>query len=651
MNQQNLKHHYLATRRHQMHLFGREFTDSDVKASLVVLDAVTRAAAEVERGTKHSMMQVVALGTGLGKSTSAFALIATLAQLDPEFTAAYVVPTIRMAVEAQEGIELLLGEGSTVLWSSFHKHAGVDEAAAKAELGDVPVRRVNKADLPTSRIVIVTHRQLKHELETGRDEGTMSFMGAPRKVVFIDEHPDLVDIFSAKSSDILSFHDKLVEIVPEHPWLPVISNAAHRMASLMQSTGQSYRQTVLLNEEEGRVLEDDHGLNLWEITDEELSTERRQGELAQMRSIVAFLQAASRGNAFYSAKDFCFFAYHLHFQSTYPGFVLLDATSDILGHVPLHPHAHVLEVPAIDYANLELFHIPLPLGFRDTRQLAKMRTKGLEYGEFIQASVLANTAAGDKVLVVVHKDILTQELLPMPDDPTKPMDWQGRQVHTQHWGAGVGSNRFKDKTIVFLFGDFILPRHATIANAHGWSQTPLDDKELVKAEGRRLGGAVYAPLGRYRKPHQGYILRWTKQLAMRGTARQVDANGKCYPMKLFMTMDLELLLPQLSKLFPGAQPPQLAIPPQGASEKPAKGRQGLIQLLLSTQQVSRLGADEVQQVTGIPTHKLASVMEELVDQIAPLGWRIVSAGELGLAGRMKYLIHDQREAALLRKAA
>lgn len=648
---QSLEKAYFGKRWEQMELFDREFTPIDQKASQVIFDAASRAIKEVDRGTKQSMMHVVSLGTGLGKSTSAFAFIATKASLDPEFTAAYVVPTIRMAIEAQEGIELLLGEGSTVLWSSYHKHVGVNEQAAKAELGFVPTRRVNKADLPMSRIVIVTHRQLKHELEAGRDEGTMSYMGVPRKVVFIDEHPDLVDIFSAKSSDILRLHDKLVEIAPEHPWLPVISNAAHRMASLMQSTGQTYRQTEVLSEEEGLVLEDDHGLNLWGITDEELSTERRKGELAQVRSIVAFLQAASRGNAFYSAKDFCFFAYHLHFQSTYPGFVLLDATSDILGHVPLHPHAHVLEVPAIDYANLELFHVPLPLGFRDTRQLAKMRTKGLEYGEFIQASILANTAVGDKVLVVVHKDILTQELLPSSDDPMKPMDWKGRQVNTQHWGAGVGSNRFKDKTHVFLFGDFILPRHATIANTHGWSQTPLDDKELAKAEGRRLRGTVYAPLGRYRKPHQGYILRWTKQLAMRGTARQVDANGKCHPMKLFMTMDLELLLPQLSKLFPGAQPPQLATIPLGASEKPVKGRQGLIQLLLSTQQVCRLGADEVQQVTGIPTYKLASVVEELIDQIAPLGWRVVSAAELGLAGRMKYLIHDQREAALLRKAA
>ncbi len=647
----NLQNHYLATRRRQMNLFGREFTDIDAKASLVVLDAAMRATTEVKRGTGHSMMQVVSLGTGLGKSTSAFALIATLARLDPEFTAAYVVPTIRMAIEAQEGIELLLGEGSTVLWSSYHKHAGVDEAAAKAELGEVPTRRVNKADLTMSKIVIVTHRQMKHELETGRDEGTMAYMGIPRSVVFIDEHPDLLEVFSAKSSDMMRFHDKLVEVAPEHPWLPIIGDTAHRMASLMQSSGQSFRHTSLLSEDEGRIFEDDYGLNLWEVTNEDLSTERRQGELTQMRSIIAFLRAASRGNVFYSAGDFSFFAYQLHFQSSYPGFVLLDATSDILGHVTLHPHAHLLEAPKIDYANLELLHMPLPQGFRDVRQVIRMRAKGREYGEFIKSLVLANSVTGDKVLVVVHKDILTQELLTSSDDPMAPMDWEGRQVNTQHWGAGVGSNRFKDKTHIFMFGDFILPRHATIANAHGWSQDPLDDKELAKAEGRRLGGAVYAPLGRYRKPHQGYILRWTKQLAMRGTARQVDANGKCHPMKLFMTMDLELLLPNLSKLFPGARPPQLATSPKGTPEKPLKGRQGLIQLLMSTQQVSRIGADEVEQVTGITTSKLATVVEDLNDLIAPLGWRIVSAGELGLAGRMKYLIHDQREAELFRRAA
>jgi hypothetical protein len=94
----------------------------------------------VQSGIRKTRMQAVPLGTGLGKSSSAYALIAAFAKNDIQFSAAYCVPTIKMGIEAQEGVEALTGEGTTTLWTSLHKHKGVDRKEAFDQLGFIPSR-------------------------------------------------------------------------------------------------------------------------------------------------------------------------------------------------------------------------------------------------------------------------------------------------------------------------------------------------------------------------------------------------------------------------------------------------------------------------------------------------------------------------------
>lgn len=133
-------------RERQIHNHGRVVSDIDKRVSTVVLNAALKAMDNVRSGVARTQMQAVPLGTGLGKSSSAYALIAAFALHDREFSAAYVVPTIKMGIEAQEGIEELLGVG-TALWTSLHKHKGVDRGRAVEELGFVPSRTVDKSIL------------------------------------------------------------------------------------------------------------------------------------------------------------------------------------------------------------------------------------------------------------------------------------------------------------------------------------------------------------------------------------------------------------------------------------------------------------------------------------------------------------------------
>lgn len=645
------KHSYLRVREQQMQQFQRKLTPLEFQASLVVFDGCQRAEEAVRSGSRSTAMQVISLGTGLGKSTSTHAFIARRAMQDPEFSTAFVVPTIRMAIEAQAGIEKLLGEGTTTLWSSLHRHKGGNERAAREELGFVPTRLVNREDLPTSRILIVTHSLLKEELKGKPHIGVTRYCGSPRSVVIIDEHPDLVDTVTVTPATLQTFHDELAQLDPTHPWLPVVAAIVPRMAAFLRTTGQKFCPSPLLSADEAKVFEDSHGLDLWEATDEEQSTERRQDRLKDLHCILGFLRAAGRGNAFYSRAHQSFHAYQLHFDNGYPGFVLLDATSDILGYVGLHPNAHLLDVPMVDYSPLEVAHIEMDDRFRRKENILKNRALGREYAEFIIKAVIANTEPGSDVLVVLWKAILTQELLPSSDDPAQPMDWDGRKVNTQHWGSGIGSNQFRGKTHVFLFGDHHLPAYTTVATTHAWSGVPLQGDTLSAATSLRDAGSVYMMGGIYRKPQLGQLLSAFKQLAMRGKARNVDEQGRCLPMKLFTTMPLQRLLPAMPVLFPGAPQPSMAKPPEGTLEKSMEGRQGLLRLLMETQSVSRLSAEEVMVVTGIPTAKLAREFKGLKELPELLGWRLITAKELGLAGRMTYLIHDRREAELSLKAA
>ena len=642
MDYRLLSERFHEMREHQIHNHGRAVSGIDRQVSTVVLTAALTAIGNVRSGVARTHMQAVPLGTGLGKSSSAYALIAAFALHDREFSAAYVVPTIKMGVEAQEGIEELLGSGTTTLWSSLHKHKGVDRRKALEELGFVPTRTADKATLGAQRIIIVTHSALEDELATGKTEGILQFLGQRRSIVFIDEHPELVRQVQVTPEDVQAMHDQLQRLDADHGWLTVMAKAVYRMSCITHGDGQRYIPAPLIDAADVCVFDNEDQVSLWEMTDSEASNSVRMGEQARLKQVLDFLRAATQGRTFYSRKDCQFFAYSLHFESGYPGFVLLDATSDLAGLVMLNPSVGSVPVVPVNYERLQVFSMVMPKEFGRVKDVLKQARISGQYGQFIKESVLANTQAGDEVLVVVHKDVLSMELIgAVSEDPSQPTDWDGRKVNAQNWGAGVGSNKFRNKRHVFMFGTYYLPRSATIAQTHGWSGEPLSAPQLKFAESVRVSGDRYAPQAAFRQVHDGSILRWVKQLAMRGSARCVDGDGKCLPMKLFLTMDIGMLLPNMVRLFPHAPVVEAAELPSCVAFIELQGRQGLLRMAMNSKRAF-ISAEEVQACTGIETRNLSQEFKALGGLLPPLGWSLKSAKELRFAGRMKYLVHDDR---------
>jgi hypothetical protein len=116
------------------------------------------------------------------------------------------------------------------------------------------------------------------------------------------------------------------------------------------------------------------------------------------------------------------------------------------------------------------------------------------------------------------------------------------------WGGyGIGANDWRDAKVVLLFDDFHLPGHALIATVQG-------------LKGHSAIEGALASLDHTHDYHpdvdalcDGHILRWLKQLALRGRARELDDNGICGEQKLVVTGDLIRLIEHFDRLFPGAK--------------------------------------------------------------------------------------------------
>jgi hypothetical protein len=126
-------------------------------------------------------------------------------------------------------------------------------------------------------------------------------------------------------------------------------------------------------------------------------------------------------------------------------------------------------------------------------------------------------------------------------------DLDGRRLSITYWGgAGVGSNAWRDADTVFLFDEYFLPRRAVIGSTQGLLIAPTASGPLAGMTALHTGADEVTAV------KQGHLNRWTKQLAMRGSARHFDEHGVCGHQKLVVTGDFERFLLHKEIMFPGA---------------------------------------------------------------------------------------------------
>jgi hypothetical protein len=502
-------------------------------------------------------MQVVASSPGSGKSTSAKAFMLAVVRegLEDKYPlgCAFVVQHVETAATAYEELKPLL-PGQVAVWTLEHD---ADSPVTKRE------PRFTVSELQDYPIIIVTHEFFKgvraEKARSYRRKG-MSF---PRVVTFVDEKVEQVRVHDIKFSDIVKVREHLEEADDG------TASLKDALRTLDSFAGKKRNETRKLETPK----DDESGWSvarelIWFTTEEARQYARSRSAALQntrksppnIEGVFGFARCMSENRAFIARqgqgeKGAVFVGYE-QVLPDYRGMVLLDATADIDGLNELCPWRRPVKIPQATYERLEIVYVPSVADGTLKRWLQTNENRR-DYVRHILETVRSQVAPGQKALLVCKLDIVdarpeiegwSANVKPFLTTSNREFSWEfeGRLLSLTWWGGyGVGANHWKEADVVLLFDDFHLPRHATIAITQGVkralaTQAPLSDMTAPNSIPEEV-----------RKIRDGHLLRWIKQMALRGRSREFDGTGACGAQKLVVTGDLKLLMANFHRVFPG----------------------------------------------------------------------------------------------------
>jgi hypothetical protein len=313
-----------------------------------------------------------------------------------------------------------------------------------------------------------------------------------------------------------------------------------------------------------------------------------------------------------------------------PGMVLLDATADIDGITSLCRWRKHVDVPRPRYDNLTIVHVTSCTGEPLGRHFDSAKNR-IAYVKWMKRVIREQMEAGQFGLVVCKKKLIDHHDVPdWPHDAegfknqsTYMTDYgwdvEGRHLSITYWGGpGVGSNVWRDAQIVFLFGEHFLPRRTVIGGTQGLLLAPTTSGPIASMNAANANSEEVTTID------VGHLLRWTKQLAMRGCARLFDEHGICAPQKLVLTGDYERLLLHKHALFPGAKLLAARDPNHDLSRY--THRQALLELLSEPGLPEQLSAKQVAERLGVVWGDISGkvINEQTQVMLKALGWTYVS---------------------------
>jgi hypothetical protein len=515
--------------------------------------AATKAGVKIPKALK-----VVSAPMGAGKTTFTLAFITALVRLgerNPEAPrgCVFVVEQITKADEMFRELSALL-PGKVAVWSTDHDvHCKTPKKVVN------PAARFQVDDLQHHQVAIVTHAFYKDKRgPKARNVSDTNGNSITRALTIIDEQTDDVAVFdvtlsgAAQVLEGVQQDERFGEVVA--PYVQALvefltkklsgSNLEKPSDDLKAWTGAASK------------LE-------WFATTAARDYERdRKGDIDGLEAVFSFARALTTTQAFVtrSGSDTAHFVgYDLRLELC-PGMVLLDATADIDGITSLCPWRSQVDVHA-SYANLSIVHVPCY-----TRQTLKKHFQLIKnrraYVEWMKATILAHAQPGQCALVVCKKELFDNRNIPnwpehdkrfkRPQTYQQEYAWEvdGRKLCATHWGGlGIGVNHWREADVVFLFGEFHQPRRVTIARAQGLmsakaTEGPLAAMKTLNSKSQQVD-----------KLREGHLLRWTKQMALRGKGRNFDEHGVCARQKVVCagtTEQYERLVANARQLFPGA---------------------------------------------------------------------------------------------------
>src|SRR4029077_4338963 len=98
----------------------------------------------------------------------------------------------------------------------------------------------DRDSLADHRVVVFCHEAWRRAMVAKEVDGLRYYKGKRRKLVFVDEQPELVQHVHVHPRDIQGFYEDLRATCPEHPVGLVRARVVARMNKLLGSTGQRF---------------------------------------------------------------------------------------------------------------------------------------------------------------------------------------------------------------------------------------------------------------------------------------------------------------------------------------------------------------------------------------------------------------------------
>ena len=503
-------------------------------------------------------LKVVSAPMGAGKTTFTLAFITALVQLgehDPEAPrgCVLVVEQMTKADEMYRELSALL-PGKVAVWSTDH-----DVNCKTPTKVLKPAARFHVSDLEKHQVAIVTHAFYKGKRGSqARNVLDVTSEAIPRALTIIDEQTDDVAVFDVTLSGAVQVFEAVQQDERSREAVVPYVQALVEFMTKKLSGGNLEKPSDDPKAWTGAALELE-----WFTTTAARDYERdRKRDIQGLEGVFSFARALTTTQAFvtrYGNDTPHFVGYDLRLELC-PGMVLLDATADIDGITALCPWRSQVNVPA-SYANLSIVHVPCFTRQRLSTYVKQVKNRRA-YVSWMRQTILAHTEPGQRALVVCKKSLFDNGNIPdwpegdlrfdRPETYQLEYGWdiEGRKLCTTHWGGlGIGVNHWREADVVFLFGEFHQPRRVTVARAQGLMAAKATEGPLAAMK------TLNSKSPHVDKLRDGHLLRWTKQMALRGKGRNFDEHGVCAHQKVVCAGNadqFERLVANAAELFPGA---------------------------------------------------------------------------------------------------
>jgi hypothetical protein len=511
---------------------------------------------------------VVHSGPGSGKSTAAKAFMVGLTRATEHSKlpvgCAMLVHHVKTAQAAYEELSALLPPNTVALWTTENDTNNPMAKEPKFSVGD----------LEQHAVIVVTQEFFKGVRGGAARCYRRKGLELPRMVTFVDEKFSEVDVYDVRASWI----ESVLEHIQDDDNAPEgLRRCLSRLVSFVQSKklGDRNLETPAADRKGWKVADE---LQWFRTGDAGQYARSRQSwlrsrgadrEAEEVEKVFGFARCMAMNAAFVARENKGLNASHfVGYENTlpqYPGMVLLDATADIDRVTDLCPWRKPVDVPKEHYGNLEIVHVPSVASGSLKRWLQSPQNR-IDYTKHILQTVLDHVRPGQKALIVCKKDVVvshmpivgwsehvaqfTSKRATNDTQETEGFPWehQGRYLGVTWWGGyGIGANDWQHADVVLLFENFHLPNRTIIGMTRGLlgreaTQPPLADMvdTLCKSD-------------TVEKIKTGHLLRWLKQLALRGKARQFTNTGQCGTQKLVITGDWLFLAEHCPRIFEGSR--------------------------------------------------------------------------------------------------